>query len=114
MAAIRALESAYDSACDAGDAASTSRLFARDAVAVNPPGGVSLGRNEVVRSPGALFAGRGRGSTHASNALSVRLVSDDSAVVGGEAIICGFGSGPSPLQHRPADVLVPCGGERGI
>ena len=105
-AAIRALESAYDAAWNAGDAAAAARLFVPDAVVVNPSGGISLGRDAVEQSLQELFAGRGRGSQHISHLLAIYFVTNDVAVLDGEAVIIGFGAGPSPLRHRFTDVLV--------
>jgi len=110
-AAIRALESAYDAAWNAGDAAAAARLFVPDAVVVNPSDGISLGRDAVEQSLQELFAGRGRGSQHISHLLAIYFVTSDVAVLDGEAVIIGFGGGLSPLRHRFTDVLVRRDGE---
>lgn len=110
-AAIRAVEADYDAAWNAGDVGSAARLFTSDAVVVNPSGGVSSGIGEIRESLGALLSGVGRGSTHSSQILAVRLVASDVAIVDGEATIEGFGHAKSRLRHRFTDVLVHQGGE---
>jgi len=57
-----------------------------------------------------LLAGVGRGSTHSSEIMSIHFVTDDVALVDGEAVIEGFsaddGSAMARLRHRFTDVLV--------
>jgi uncharacterized protein (TIGR02246 family) len=109
-AAIRALEAAYDRAWNAADLGGLTAPFTPDASIVDPFGGVSSGRAEIERLLTTLFDGAGRGSTHTSTVLSVRFVTDDVALVDGEAVIEGLGEsggGVMPtLVHRFTDVLV--------
>ena len=109
-AAIRTLEAAYDGAWNAADLDALISPFVPDATIVDPFGGVSSGRAEIERLLATLLAGAGRGSTHASTVLGVRFVTDDVALVDGEAVIEGL-KGPDgddlpALVHRFTDVLV--------
>ena len=70
------------------------------------------------RSPASLLAGVGRGSTHSCEIIGIHVVTDDVALVDGEAVIEGFsaddGSAMAPLRHRFTDVLVKGEGGRLI
>ena len=110
QAAIRALEAAYDRAWTAGDLAAAMEAFAPGVVVVDPSGGASAGREQMQRFLADLLAGVGRGSTHSSEIMSIHFVTDDVALVDGEAVIEGFsaddGSAMARLRHRFTDVLV--------
>ena len=80
-AAIRALESAYDLAWNAGDLASILRIFTSDVVVTNPAGQTSVGRDGMEHSLASLFAGVGKGSTPASEISGVHFVTADVALV---------------------------------
>lgn len=112
--AIRAVEAAYDAAWDAGDLDALIAGFGTDTVVVDPFGGLTAGRGEVVRSLEALFAGGARGSTHRSRIDGVRCVTDDVAVVDGEATLDGLPDSVTgragPISHRFTDILVRQGG----
>lgn len=104
--AIRSVEAAYDSAWNVGDAVSASRLFADDALVINPSGGEDIGRHTIEHSLAELFDGRARGSTHLSDILGIHFVTQDVAVVDGQVLITGFAENPEVLVHRFTDVLV--------
>jgi uncharacterized protein (TIGR02246 family) len=78
-AAIRAIESAYDSAWNAGDITSILQLCTEDVVVIDPSGGTSVGRDGMERSLASLFSGVGKGSTHTSEIMGVHFVTDDVA-----------------------------------
>ncbi len=109
-AAIRALEAAYDAAWDAGDVDGLVACFAPDAVVVNPLGEVAHGRGGIGQALGAFLAGPARGSRHTSALGRVTFVTDDVAVVDGEATLTGLaalaGGIAPPLTHRFTDVVV--------
>jgi uncharacterized protein (TIGR02246 family) len=109
-AAIRSLEAAYDAAWNAADLDALTAPFTPEATIVDPFGGVSVGRDEIGRLLATLLAGAGRGSTHAGAILGVRFVTDNVALVDGEAVIEGLkapaGSVLPALVHRFTDVLV--------
>jgi len=104
--AVRAVESAYDAAWNAGDLPTLLQLLTEDVVIINPYGEMLRGRSAVEASFTELFDGAARGSTHSSQIRAVHFVSPDVALVDAEAVISGFGAGPEPLRHSFTDVLV--------
>lgn len=114
-AAIRALESDYDRAWDAGDLPSLMRLFVDDVVVIDPLGRTSVGREAVGRMLASVLDGFGKDSSHAGAIERVSFVTDDVALADGEATITGLrdaGGAPSPpFLHRFTDVVVKTGDE---
>lgn len=110
LAAIHALESAYDAAWDASDLDALEKLFSPDAVVVNPRGEVAVGRTDIRQALERFLGGAAKGSTHRSTLTGVRLITQDVAVVDGEAVIEGLrdpnGSTASALRHRFTDIVV--------
>lgn len=108
--AIRAVEAAYDAAWDAGDLAGLLALLAPDVVVVNPFGEATQGRDDFGRSLASLIASGASGSRHRSRILGVRFVTDDVAVLDGEATIDGLppdvAAGNGPVVHRFTDLFV--------
>lgn len=104
--AVRAVEAAYDAAWDAGDLAALLRLLTERVVIITPYGETIIGRTAVQRFFAALFRGEAEGSSHSSRIQAVHFVTPDVALVDAEAVIADFGSGPEPLRHGFADVLV--------
>ena len=96
-AAVRAVESAYDVAWNAGDVAAVLSLLTDRVVITNPSGETTLA---------ALMDGPARGSKHTSEVVAVRFVKSDVALVDGLATISGFGEHSEPLRHNYTDVLV--------
>jgi uncharacterized protein (TIGR02246 family) len=105
-AAVRAVESAYDAAWNAGDVAAVVSLLTDSVVITNPSGETTVGRDEAASSFAALMDGPARGSTHTSEIVAVRFVTPDVALVDGLATISGFGARAEPLRHDYTDVLV--------
>jgi len=105
-AAVRAVETAYDAAWNAGDLASLLQLLTDRVVIINPYGEMTTGRDTVETSFTALFDGVARGSTHTSQIRAIHFVTPDIALVDAEAVISDFGPGPEPLRHDFTDVLV--------
>ena len=105
-AAVRAVESAYDVAWNAGDVAAVLGLLTDRAVITNPSGETTVGRDEAANSLAALMDGPARGSKHTSEVVAVRFVKSDVALVDGLATISGFGEHSEPLRHNYTDVLV--------
>jgi uncharacterized protein (TIGR02246 family) len=109
LASIRAVESAYDAAWDAGDIESLLNCFADDAVVVNPRGEVAVGLNEIRHILGAFLRGPAKGSTHKSTLVRVAFVTSDVAIVDGEAELKPSrvsGADTTALTHRFTDVVV--------
>ena len=105
-AAVRAVESAYDVAWNAGDVAAVLDLLTDSVVITNPSGESTVGRDAAAASFAALMDGPARGSKHMSEVVAVRFVKSDVALVDGLATISGFGEHSEPLQHNYTDVLV--------
>ena len=112
--AIRELEEAYDSAWNAGDVRSLVDAFTPDAVVVNPMGQRAHGQAEISRVLAAFLSGPASGSRHKSVVLGIEFITDDVALVDGEATLDGMmGTGETtaaPLVHRFTDVVVKRGG----
>jgi uncharacterized protein (TIGR02246 family) len=105
-AAVRAVESAYDVAWNAGDIAAVLNLLTDRIVMTNPSGETTVGRDEAASTLAALMDGPARGSKHNSEVVAVRFVNSDVALVDGLATISGFGEHSEPLRHNYTDVLV--------
>ena len=112
--AIRALEEAYDSAWNAGDVTSLVAAFTPDAVVVNPMGKRAQGQAEIGRVLEAFLSGPANGSRHKSVVLGIDFITDDVALVDGEATLDGMiandESMAAPLVHRFSDLVVKRGG----
>ena len=106
LAAVLAVETAYDTAWNTGDVDSILRLMTTDVVVTNPSGETAIGREEVGRSLAELFQGPAKGSTHSSDISAIRLINPGVALVDGEATISDFGAEAQPLRHSFTDVLV--------
>ena len=108
-AAVRAVEAAYDEAWLRGDVDALMAFFTDDAVLVNPRGAEAAGTSQIRAAFESLFANEAQGSAHTSNIVRVTFVTDDVAVVDGEAVIEGFredSSTPAVFTHKYIDVLV--------
>jgi uncharacterized protein (TIGR02246 family) len=112
--AIRALEEAYDSAWNAGDVRSLAAAFTPDAVVVNPMGKRAQGQAEISRVLAEFLGGSAKGSRHKSIVLGIEFISDDVALVDGEATLEGVTARgearAAPLVHRFTDLVVKRGG----
>jgi len=107
-AAVREVETTYDRAWVAGDIAALTSCLTEDAVLVSPRNEVASGRDEVRQFLGAFLNGPARSSTHTSRILRVSFVTDDVAIVDGEAVIEGVEEsefGAPTVVHRFTDVL---------
>jgi uncharacterized protein (TIGR02246 family) len=107
-AAVREVETAYDRAWLAGDVDTLMSCLTEDAVLVSPRNEVASGRDEVRQFLGAFLNGPARASTHTSRILRVSFVTDDVAIVDGEAVIEGVEEsefGAPTVVHRFTDVL---------
>ncbi|HEX2052986.1 MAG TPA: SgcJ/EcaC family oxidoreductase [Actinomycetota bacterium] len=104
-AAVKAVESAYDTAWNDGDVEAIVSYLTPDVVMVNPRGGVATGHEQVRRHLQELFAGEFATSRHTSRIVRVSFVSSDVAVVDGVALIESDDSS-APERHAFTDVLV--------
>ncbi|MEX0789719.1 MAG: SgcJ/EcaC family oxidoreductase [Actinomycetota bacterium] len=106
---IRAVEAAYDAAWGAGDVESLLACLTDEAVLVSPRGDLVRGHTEIGRELTSLLAGPVRGSAHMSRIIRVEFVTDDVAVVDGEATVDPAGEAEGtgiPLVHRFTDIFV--------
>jgi uncharacterized protein (TIGR02246 family) len=107
---IRGVEASYDQAWRAGDISALLHCLTEDAVLVNPRGEVARGHVEIRRLLGAFLCGEARGTRHDSALQRIELVTDDVAVVDGEARITALSAQPAMRHdrytHRFTDVLV--------
>ena len=92
-AAVCAVEAAYDQAWRRGDVDALMACFPDDAVLVNPRGEVAVGTSQIRGAFESLFANEAKGSVHDSHIVRVTFVTEDVAVVDGEAVIEGFRDG---------------------
>jgi uncharacterized protein (TIGR02246 family) len=104
--AIRTLEAAYDSAWRRADIDALMVCFASDAVLVNPYGQTAEGRDEIRSMLRAFHAGPARGSDHKTEILRVIFITEDVAVVDGQAFLEGAAVDESILLHRFTDIVV--------
>lgn len=102
------VESAYDHAWQVGDVEGIVACLTQDAVLVSPRGEVACGHQEIRSLLGEFLGGPAKGSTHTGRIIRVNFVTDDVAVVDGEALIEGgeFGDLSTLAHHRFTDILV--------
>ncbi len=85
--AVRDVESTYDAAWGRGDVAAILDCLAEDAVLVSPRGDVARGRHEIASLLRDFLAREASGTRHVSTLVRVEFVTDEVAVVDGEAVI---------------------------
>lgn len=105
-AAIRAVEAAYDRAWGDGDIVSLVACLAEDAVVVNPRGELARGHAEITRVLGEFLNGPAKGSKHRSLVSSVDFITEDVAIIDGEARIEDLAPHDGTLVHHFTDVMV--------
>lgn len=109
---IRTVEAAYDEAWRLGDLDALIQHMTSEVVLVNPRGAAACGLAQVRRELAGFLSGEAAGSSHHSVIERVEFVTDDVAVVDGEATVTGVGEGDDRLEiiHGFTDVLVRTGG----
>lgn len=105
------VESDYDRAWQVGDVEGILACLTKDAVLISPRGDVACGHQEIRNLLGEFLDGPAKGSTHTGRVIRVSFVTDDVAVVDGEALIEGveFADSSTLAHHRFTDVLVRIG-----
>jgi uncharacterized protein (TIGR02246 family) len=108
---ILRVESAYDYAWQVGDVEGIVACLTKDAVLVSPRGEVASGHQEVRNLLSEFLSGAAKGSTHTGSIIRIIFVTDDVAIVDGEAQIEGgeFADFSTLANHRFTDVLVRSG-----
>lgn len=107
---IRKTEAAYDQAWQGGDIDGIMACFTDDALLISPRGDVALGTGQIRKLFSDFLGTDAKNSKHTSRITRISFVTDDVAVVDGEAFI----EGPENLSttlvhHRFTDVLVRSG-----
>jgi uncharacterized protein (TIGR02246 family) len=105
------VESAYDYAWQVGDVERIVACLTKDAILISPRGEVACGHQEIRKLLGDFLGGPAKGSTHTGHIIRIIFVTDDVAIVDGEALIEGgkFADFSSLAHHRFTDVLVSSG-----
>lgn len=108
---IRKTEAAYDHAWQEGDVEGIVTCLTKDAVLISPRGEVACGHQEIRNLLGEFLGGTAKGSTHTGRIIRINFVTDDVAVVDGEALIEGveFADLSTLAHHMFTDVLVRSG-----
>lgn len=104
---IRKTEADYDNAWRQGNIEGLMVCFTDDAVLISPRGDEAYGSKQI-RSLFSNFLGREvKGSKHTSRITRIKFVTDDVAIVDGEAFIEGVENLSATVSHhRFIDVLV--------
>lgn len=104
---IRRAEAAYDHAWQAGNVDGLVACLTKDAVLINPRGEVATGHDEIRKLLSEFLAGPARGSKHTSHLTRISFVTDEVAVVDGEALVEGVNfDGSTTVTHLFTDILV--------
>lgn len=103
---IRKTEASYDSAWQQGNIESLIACFTDDAVLISPRGDEAFGK-EQIRNLFTDFLGReGKSTKHTSRITRISFVTNDVAVVDGEAFIEGAENlSTAVTHHRFIDIL---------
>jgi uncharacterized protein (TIGR02246 family) len=107
---IRKTEAIYDNAWQQGNIEGIMACFKEDALLISPRGDMAFGK-EQIRNLFTDFLGNDAKSTkHTSNITRISFVTDDVAVVDGEASIEGAENLSGNIKHhRFTDILVRSG-----
>lgn len=103
-AAIRDLEQTYDAAWQAHDLDGLLACFLAEAVLVNPYGEAVEGHDQIRQELARVLEDPGLPDTHASTITRVALLTDEVALVDGEARL--ETGGKASFSHHFTDVLV--------
>lgn len=107
---IRKVEATYDLAWQQRNVDGVLACLTEDALLINPRGEVAAGRGEIRNLLSKFLEGPAKGSKHTSYVTRINFVTNDVAVVDGEALIEGLKlADSSTLRHRFTDILVRSG-----
>lgn len=107
---IRKTEAAYDHAWQEGNVDGLVACLVKDAVLINPRGEVAIGHDEIRKQLSEFLTGPARGSKHTSHLTRISFVTEDVAVVDGEALVEGVDfDGSSTVTHLFTDILLRSG-----
>lgn len=107
---IRLVEQSYDDAWQRGDVEGLVACLTEGAVLVNPRGEIARGRVEIRQALERFLSDEARGSQHHSSILRIEFVTDDVAVVDGEARVTNLPASTeaslTEIVHLYTDILV--------
>ena len=104
---IRKTEAAYDQAWQQGDIEGILVCFTSDAVLISPRGDVAIGKEEIRSLLSNFLGSEAKSTKHISRITRISFVTDDVAVVDGEAFIEGSEIlSASDKHHSFTDILV--------
>lgn len=107
---IRKTESAYDKAWQHGDIESMMVCFTNDAILISPRGDTAIGKKQVRNLLSSFLRSEAKSTKHTSHITRISFVTDDVAVVDGEAFIEGSENLSPPVKHHSfTDILVRTG-----
>ncbi len=107
---IRRTEAAYDHAWQHGDIEGVMKCFNDDALLISPRGDVALGTEQIRKLFSDFLGSEAKNTKHTSRITRICFVTDDVAVVDGEAFIEGADNLPATLMHhRFTDILIRSG-----
>jgi len=104
---IRETEVAYDHAWQQGDIEGIMVCFTEDAVLISPRGDVAIGTEQIHNLFSDLLGDEAKNTKHTSRITRISFVTDEIAVVDGEAFIEGLENLSATVKHhRFMDILV--------
>jgi uncharacterized protein (TIGR02246 family) len=107
---IRKTEAAYDQAWQHGDVDGIMKCFTDDALLISPRGDIANGTEQIRKLFNDFLASEAKNTKHTSRITRISFVTDDVAVVEGEAFIEGAENLSTALaHHRFTDILVRTG-----
>ena len=107
---IRETEAAYDQAWQQGNMEGILICFTDDAVLISPRGDVAIGKEQISNLLSMFLENEARSTKHTSRITRISFVTDDVAVVDGEAFIEGSGNLSASVKHHSfSDILVRTG-----
>ena len=106
---IRETEAAYDKAWQRGDIDSIMICFTNDAVLISPRGDIAIGKQQIHDLLSNFLGNEAKNTKHSSRITRINFVTDDVAVVDGEAFIEGENLSASVKHHSFTDILVRTG-----
>jgi uncharacterized protein (TIGR02246 family) len=114
---IRKTESAYDHAWQQGDIEGMQGdiegimvCFTADAILISPRGDVAIGTEQIHNLFSDFLGSEAKNTKHTSRITRISFVTDDVAVVDGEAFIeAGVNLSDTVKNHRFTDILVRSG-----
>lgn len=107
---IRRTEVNYDHAWQKGDIEGVVACFANDALLISPRGDMAVGTEEIRNLFSEFLGTEAKGTKHTSRIIRISFVTDDVAVVDGEAFIEGAENlSATDTHHRFTDILIRSG-----